>query len=185
MQLWLPIVLSAVILFIASSVIWMFAPHHKTEWKEPPQVDALRTFLRQSGITAGAFVFPHMTAADRADKAKAAEKMKQAEEGPAGVLFLRAPGPMGMGRMMVQQFVFFLVVAALIALLDVHMMDRGTVYLAVFKRDAIIAFLTFGLGTAPESIWFARPWKSFWLQAIDAAIYAGLLAGTFGWLWPR
>ena len=41
-SLWLPIVVSAVIVFLASWVVHMFLPHHRSDFaKLPPQEDAV------------------------------------------------------------------------------------------------------------------------------------------------
>jgi hypothetical protein len=183
--LWLPIVLATVICFAASAVMWMFAPHHKSEWKEAPNVDGLRDLLRKAGAQPGGYTFPHMSAEDRADKAKAAAKMKQYAEGPSGVLYVVAPGPMSMGPMLAKQFAFFLICSVFLAYVASHTLAHGTPYLAVFRVVGATGFMTYALGTAPESIWFARPWKSFWLTAVDGLIYACLTAGTFGAFWPK
>lgn len=40
-QLWLPIVVSAVIVFVASSIICMMTPLHKADYSVPPDQDEL------------------------------------------------------------------------------------------------------------------------------------------------
>ena len=103
--------------------------------------------------------------------------------GGAGRRAVRLPARMG--KMLVQQFLFFLAINVMLAYVGHHASLDGQPYLRVFQVIGAVAFLTYSLGTAPESIWFGRPWKSFWLQAVDGLVYAFLSAGTFGWLWPR
>ncbi len=184
-QLWQPILLATALCFIMSALIWMIAPHHKGEWKEPPNVGGLRDLLRQGGIQPGGYTFPHMSDADRKDKTKAAEKMQQWAEGPSGVLYIVPKGPMSMGKMMGQQVAYFLLVNIFLGWFTSYFIVVGTTYVHVFKIIGLAAFMSYFLGSIPESIWFGRPWKSVVLQGIDAALYAGMTAGTFGWLWPR
>ena len=60
-SLWLPILLSAVIVFIASSVIWMVIQYHNSEWKKLPDEEAARSALR--GASPGQYSVPHAASA--------------------------------------------------------------------------------------------------------------------------
>ena len=46
MTLWLPIIVSAVVTFIAGAVIWMAMPWHKGEWQQTPDEEAVRAALK-------------------------------------------------------------------------------------------------------------------------------------------
>lgn len=181
-QLWLPIVVAAAFCFFASALIWMVAPHHKTEFAAPPSQDELADLLRRGGVKPGSYYFPH---ADRTDKDAFAAAMKKAEQGPAGVLYVRPSGPFHMGKTMGQQFGFFLLVSFFVAYLAHHAVPDGSSYLRVFQVAGTAAFMANWLGTIPESIWFARPWRNQMMQLVDALVYTGITAGVFGWLWPR
>ena len=58
-SLWLPIVLSAVAVFIASSVIWMVVQWHNSDWKKLPNEEAARNALK--GVPAGHYSVPYAT----------------------------------------------------------------------------------------------------------------------------
>lgn len=184
-HLWMPILLASVFCFILSALFWVVAPHHKGEWKEAPNAKGLQDFLRQAGAQPGSYVFPHLGDEERKDKEKAAAKMKLWAEGPSGALFIVPPGPMNMGSMLGKQFFFFLVVNVFLAYVGWHAGLTGQPYLRIFQVIGAVAFMSYALGSIPESIWFGRPWKSVWIQAVDALIYACFTAGTFGWLWNR
>ena len=62
--LWLPIVLSAVAVFIASSLIHMVIGWHNADYAKLPDEDAIRGAMRDAGLDAGEYFFP------RADTAK-------------------------------------------------------------------------------------------------------------------
>ena len=181
-QLIVPILVAAVLCFVASAAIWMAGPHHKTEFTAPPNQDEVAAALQRGNVAAGSYYFPH---ADRADKDAFAAAMKKAETGPSGVLYVRPRGPFSMGKTMGMQFIFFVVVAFFVAYVTHHALPAGAHYLKVFQIAGATAFMAHWLGTIPESIWFARPWRNQWIQLIDALIYAGLTAGAFGWRWPQ
>jgi hypothetical protein len=58
-------------------------------------------------------------------------------------------------------------------------------YRTVFRLVGSIGFLAYAAGTVYEAIWYWRPWKSLAYNAVDALLYGLVMAGTFGWLWPR
>ncbi len=180
-QLWMPMLVATVLCFIASSVIWTVAPHHKTEWKGLSNQDEVIAAARKGDPAPGSYMVPW---ADRKDKAAFESAMKQFAEGPAWVMLVYPRGPMSMGKQLVQQTIFFLVTSFFVAYVAHHALASGASYLRVFQVVGATTFMTHALGAVPESIWFARPWRNTWMQAVDALIYAGLTAGAFGWLWP-
>jgi hypothetical protein len=54
--LWLPILLSAVIVFIASSIMHTVLPYHRGDYRGLPDEDNLLASLRGAGLTRG-FIF--------------------------------------------------------------------------------------------------------------------------------
>lgn len=181
-QLWQPILLATLLCFMMSAIVWMFGPHHKKEFKGPPNTDGIMDLLRQGNVEAGAYMFPF---GDRANKAEFEASMKKFAEGPAGLMYIFPKGKMNMGKMMGQQIVFFLLVNVMLAFIGHRIGLDQRSYLHVFKTVGAIAFMTYAVGSAPESIWFGRPWKSYLLTGFDGVLYALVTAGTFGWLWPR
>jgi hypothetical protein len=71
-----------------------------------------------------------------------------------------------------------------VAYLAFHTLPSGAEYLTVFRVTGTATFMAYGLGTIPESVWFGRPWSSYFLGAFDALLYALIAGGIFGWLWP-
>ncbi len=62
--LWLPILLSAVIVFVASSIIHMVLPYHRSEYHQLPDEDNLLSTLRAAGLKRGFYNFPFCTHKD-------------------------------------------------------------------------------------------------------------------------
>ncbi len=180
--LWLPIVVSAVIVFVASAIIWMGFKFMNADWQmvSGGGEDQLREAVRKLNLAPGQYVFPHMMAS--ADRAAA---MKKWEEGPVGVLLLRKPAKFSMGKTLVQGFIWMLVISLFAGYVSSHALERGADYLRVFQVAGSSAFMAHGLGIFPEAIWFGRSWKNAWKTALTGLLYACLVAGTFGWLWPR
>jgi hypothetical protein len=183
--LWLPIVLSAVFVFIGSAVIWTAFKWHNGDWKRVGQEDELQEALRKVGVTKGQYMFPHMDP-DASDKGASKKTWQERyAKGPVGVILVGTPGTMSQGKMMGQMVVYFLVVSFFIAYIASHALAQGAPYLKVFQVVGATSFLAYGAGQFVDSIWFYRSWRSTWLNVLDALIYCGLTAGTFGWLWPR
>jgi hypothetical protein len=88
-----------------------------------------------------------------------------------------------MGPMMGKAFAYNVVVSLLVAYVSWHALGPGAPYLSVFRIAGAVAAMSYVLATVPESIWFGRPWRSFWLQALDGTVYGLFTGGVFGWLW--
>ena len=181
-QLWLPILVASAFCFIASAILWMMGPHHKGDWKAAPNQEGVMAALKQGSATEGAYMFPH---ADRGNKTAFEESMKLWAEGPAGIMYIFPRGKMNMGGMMTKQLLYFIVANVFVAYVVAHTLPAGTPYIHVFRIAGAIAFMMYALGSAPESIWFGRPWRHFVTNGFDGLVYALLTAGTFGWLWPK
>ena len=57
-QLWLPIVLSAVFVFIVSSIIHMVLQTHNSDVKKMNNEEAVLEALRTNGVAPGVYMFP-------------------------------------------------------------------------------------------------------------------------------
>src|SRR5277367_1167980 len=98
-SLWLPIVVSAVIVFLASWVVHMFLPHHRSDFAKLPQEDAVLEALRSFNIPAGQYLAPY---ANTAAQMKQPEYIEKRKRGPALFLTLAAGGADGMAKSLVQ-----------------------------------------------------------------------------------
>ncbi|NRA97488.1 MAG: hypothetical protein HRU14_14925, partial [Planctomycetes bacterium] len=66
---WLPILASAVAVFIISFVFHMVIGHHRNDWKAVGNEDALMDFLRGQGLGAGMYMWPHCANPKEMDEA--------------------------------------------------------------------------------------------------------------------
>jgi len=179
--LWLPILLSAVIVFIASSIIHMLLPYHRTNYRQLPDEDKLLAVLRAAGLTRVLYHFPFCTHKEMQSPA-AQEKFKQ---GPVGMLTVFPSGPPNMAKFLGLWFAYCLIIGFFVAYLAGHTIAPGAPYLGVFRVVGTAAFLAYGLGTFSNGIWKGLPWSMVLKESFDGLVYALLTAGTFGWLWPH
>jgi hypothetical protein len=177
----LPIVLSAVIVFIASSIMHMLLPYHRGDYGQLPEEDKLLAALRPAGLQRGLYMFPYGTHKDMKSPAML-EKYKQ---GPVGILTVFPSGPPAMPKFLGMWFAYTLLISFFVGYLTGHTVAPGAHYLAVFPVAATAAFLAYGLGNLSNGIWKGQPWSMVTKESIDGLVYALLTAGTFGWLWPR
>jgi hypothetical protein len=177
----LPILVSAALVWVASALVWMVLPHHKSEWLRLPDEEAFRSALKGRPLAPGRYNVPFATGGA---ELKNPEMVRKYEEGPVGILTLFPSGMPKMGGMMVGSFVYYLVVGFVVAYLASRTLATGADYLTVFRVTGTTAWLAYGFAVVPESIWFGRPWRSTVLTLADALLYALLTAGVFGWMWP-
>jgi hypothetical protein len=161
-SLWLPILVSAVFVFVASSIIHM-AP------------------LWHQNLSAGDYFVPWTVPRER----RSAEFQQRMAQGPVAIVSVLPNGPVVMAKPLALWFVYLLVVAAFSALIAAQVLGAGTAYPRVFKVVLTAAFMGYALGLLQNSIWLRRPWSLTCKGCLDGLIYAGLTAGTFGWLWPH
>ena len=179
--LWLPIVLSAVIVFVASSIMHMLLPYHKSDYRQLPDEDKLLAVLRAAGLKPGLYHFPYCSHKDM----KSPAVMEKFKQGPVGMLTLFPSGPPAMPKFLGMWFAYCLVIGFFVAYLTGRTVAPGANYLAVFRVAGTAAFLAYGLGNLSNGIWKGQPWGVTLKEVIDGLVYALLTAGTFGWLWPR
>jgi hypothetical protein len=181
-SLWLPIAVSAVFVFLASWVVHMFLPNHRGDFERLPHEDAVLDALRSLNIPSGQYLAPY---ANTPAGMKEPLYMEKRKRGPALFLTLATGADPGMGKALLQWFVYLLVISLFAAYLAGGALAAGTAYPAVFKFVGAAAFMGYGLGHAHQSIWYRQRWRTTVIYFIDGLIYALLTAGVFGWLWPR
>ena len=182
LSLWLPILLSAVFVFLASSVIHMTPLWHKSDFPKMPREAEVLDALRPLAIPPGDYFIPRASGMAEMKTPEFKEKLRQ---GPVAVMTVMPNGMINMRRSLTQWFLFLIVVSVFVALVTGRTLPIGTPYPRVFKVAGTVAFMAYALALCELSIWYRRSWSLTLKAAFDGLIYAGLTAGTFGWLWPR
>ncbi len=178
-SLWLPILCSAVGVWVAAFVLWVVSPHHKSDFAPVSDEEAARSAL--SGLAPGQYMIPY---AKDHGSLKDAEFVKKLEQGPAGYLTVIPSGPPNMNKPLALSLVYYVVVGLVVAYVCGRTLAPGADYLAVFRIAGVVAWAAHGLAVIPDGVWFGRPWSSVAKMLFDALVYALVTAGFFGWLWP-
>jgi hypothetical protein len=181
-ELWIPILASGVVVFLLSALAWTAMPHHKKDFGPLPNQDAVMAVMNQNPPAPGQYIIPWEADAKRRSEPAFLEKMNK---GPHGYMTVIPNGMPSMGPMMVKSVIYNVVVAVLVGYVAWHALGAGADYLAVFRIVGATAAMSFTLASVPDSVWFGRPWRAYWLQVVDGVVYALFMAGIFGWLWPR
>ncbi len=180
--LWLPILLSAVLVFIASSIIHMVLGYHSGDFAPLPDEARFADAVRPLAIPPGDYLIPR--ARSMADM-KTPEFVEKRKNGPVMVMTVFPNGITGMASNLIQWFVYSLVVSFFAAYIAGRAVAPGEDYLHVFRFAGATAFIGYSVALWQSSIWYRRKWSTTIKQTIDGLIYGLLTAGVFGWLWPR
>lgn len=181
MQLWIPILASGLLAWIASGLIHMVLKYHNSDYKQLSNEDAVTNAIRDGSPAVGFYSFPFCL--DMAEMKNESVQQKFAV-GPVGFLAILPNGMPKMGQLMGQQIAFFIVGSFLIAYCASQVLAPGADYLSVFRFISSVGFLAFGWALVPFSIWYGHPWSTTAKYLLDALIYCLVVAGTFAWLWP-
>jgi hypothetical protein len=183
-QLLVPILVSAVIVFIVSSILHMLLPYHRSDYGRIPKEEGLLDYIRGLNLPSGDYFAPAPPEGSTGNPMKDPVFMERAKRGPRVVMTV-GPGFTGMGAQLTQWFVYALIVSFFGAYLASRFLQTGTDYLTVFRLVGTATFMGYGLALPQYSIWYGRKWSTTLKSIFDALIYGCLTAGVFGWLWPR
>jgi len=181
LSLWLPIVLSAVAVFLVSSLIHMLLPYHNSDFKRLPDEEKVLERLSGIDLPPGEYVFPW---SDNGKEMNKPEFKAKLERGPAGFLNVFPKGCWSMGPSLALWFAYGLVVSLFAAYVAGRALGPGAPYLEVFRFAGATAFCGYSLALLQNSIWYKRAWCATAKSVFDGLLYALATAGVFGWLWP-
>ena len=180
--LWLPILLSAVFVFIASSVLHMATPWHKNDYKRVPEEDAATAALRPMSIPPGDYMLPRPTSMEQMRSPEFANRMRN---GPVMVMTVMPNGVAPMGGTLAKWFVYLLVVTFIAGGIASHVLPPSADFHVVLHTTGMTAFLGFALALWQAAIWYRRSLGTTVRSTIDGLIYGLITGATFAWLWPR
>ncbi len=177
--LWFPILLSAVLVFVVSSIIHMATRWHANDFTKLAAEDAVMDALRPFDLPPGDYAAPllqsmaHMSSPEY--KAKVAR-------GPS--FLLTVVGNSSIPRNLARWFVYSIVVATLAAYVASIALPPGAEYLTVFRLTSTVALAGYVLALWQGWIWYSRSLGYMVRTSIDGLVYALLTGGVFGGLWP-
>lgn len=181
-SLWLPIVLAPVAVFVASSVIHMATPWHRSEYPKVPDEEALRNALRPLNLPPGDYSVPRCSSMEEMKSPEYAAKLK---EGPVLMFTVRPNAMPNMGKMLGQWFLS----SALVTLVAAHVaaisLNPGAHHALVFHVVWETAFAGYALGLVPIAIWYGRAWATTLRHMLDGLLFALITGAVFAWAWPQ
>jgi hypothetical protein len=180
-SLWLPILLSAVAVFVASSIVHMALRYHNSDFGRLATEDDI---MRAVGSNAapGDYMFPFPEGGMAAMKDPAF--VEKRTRGPAGTLRVFPGGMPSMSAPLAKWFVLALVICLFAAYLTSRALPAGAASGEVFRFTTTIGFIAFGLGNVSDSIWYGRPWGTTMKSLLDSLLYGATMGAVFVWMWP-
>lgn len=181
-SLWSPILLSAVLVFLASSLSHAVLQLHRSDYKKVPGESEIVDLLRRHAIPPGDYLFPRPGSRAEMQEPAFQEKWKT---GPVGLMTLMPGGGRPMGRTFALWFLYCAVGAVFAAHLAGRALPPGAGAGAVFRLVAVAAFAVYALALWQDAIWYGRSFATMLRFTADAVAYAGLTGAAHAWLWPK
>src|SRR5688572_10480256 len=141
-SLWLPIVVSAVIVFVVSSLIHMVLGYHRNDFRRLANEDAVLAALRPLDLPPGDYVMPH---APSLAATKSPEYVAKLNAGPVGFMKIYPKGPFNMGKSLALWFGYTLLTGLFAAYIAGRALDPSATYLEVFRFTGTTAFAGYSL----------------------------------------
>jgi hypothetical protein len=179
--LWLPILLSAVFVFVVSSLVHMVLQIHKGDYQKLPNEVAVLGAMRESRLPPGQYIFPCPTSMKDMGSPEMLAKFR---EGPVGTLIVRPTGLPSMGRSLGQWFLFCIVVGIFVAYISGQALAPGAAGMRVFRLAGSTAILGYAFSSVTDSIWKGIAWKTTARFVFDGLLYGLTTGAVFAWLWP-
>ena len=181
LSLWLPILVSAAVVFVVSSLVHMVLRYHSTDYQPLPEEDEIMGELRRHDVAPGNYILPHATSAAAMKEPAYVERR---EQGPVAILRVMPRGQTGMAAQLGAWFAYAVVVGIFVAYISGRALGPAADYGEAFRFAGGTAFIAYALGTWQESIWFAQKWSIAFKNTLDGLIYGLLTGAVFAWLWP-
>lgn len=181
LSFWLPILLSAVFVFIASSVINMVLKFwHGPDYRGFSNEDEVASAIRKGNPAPGVYAIPFCDPSTLKDPTVQAKF----QQGPIAKVNVSPNGMVNLGQFLGFWFLFCLVVSIACAGLAAHALPATANTHLIWHTVGLAALLGYSFGEGTNSIWRAQPWIVSIKYAIDGLVYAIITAATFAWLWP-
>lgn len=149
LSLAVPILVSAVLVFVASSIIPLVLPYHRNDLRRLPNEDVVLETRRRFNIPPGDYAAPHPGSPAGMKQPEFVEKRKR---DPVVILTLAPGGPPSMGPSLLLWFLYSLVVSVFAAYIAGRALAPGAHYLEVFRFAGCSAFMTYSLALPRNSI---------------------------------
>jgi hypothetical protein len=180
-SLWLPVVVSAVVVFFASFLIHMVLKYHKADIRPLPNETAVRDALSKGSPAPGVYFTPYCADHKQMKEPAVREKF---EKGPVAILTVYPNGLPMMPKHLALWFGFTFLVSFVAAYVARHTLHPGPAGIEPMRITGTVAFAAYACSHVSDSIWKGQPWSNTFRAALDGAIYALLTGLVFRMLWP-
>ena len=180
-SLFLAVLVTSVAVFVVSSIVHMVLGYHRADYKRLPREDDTMNALRQDALKPGLYFFPFTTHREMRNP----DVLEKFRRGPVAMLTVLPSGPPAMGRNLGLWFGYTLAVGVFTAYVTGCALAPGAAPMQVFRIASSAAFLAYGLGVLPDSIWKGLPWSNTMRSLLDGVLYALATGAVFAWLWPH
>ena len=180
-ELWLSILLSAVFVFIVSSILHMVIPIHKGDFAKLPGEEKLLEAMRSENLQPGSYMFP---CGESMKDMGTPEMIEKCNKGPVGIMTVTVNGPQAMGKYLVMWFMYSILIGIFVAYIAGLGLEHGASFMTVFRMTAAAAILGYAASAVVDSIWKYQRWGITLKFVFDGLLYGLTTAATFAWLWP-
>ena len=178
--LWLPILLSAVAVFMVSSVFHMAINLHKGDTRGLPNEAEVADAIRGGGAGPGEYLIPFC---EDMKEMSTDEFKTKLERGPVLFMTVMPNGPWKFGQSLVQWFVYSIFLGIMVAYVG-HLTLQGDDKVTVFRVLGTVAVLPYAVAYVQDFIWKGRAAKICLKFAFEGVVYGLLTGAIFAWLWP-
>ena len=181
-SLWLPVVVSAVAVWLVSAVLHMVLKYHRADFRPLTDESEVAPALRKAVPGPSVYILPHCP---EMSQLKDPAFVKKFEEGPVALITVLKSGPPNMGKNLVQWLLFCFLVSFTVGYVARNTLGFETDPETILQITGAVAFVGYGYGRFQDSIWHGIPWSNSLRGLIDAAVYAVVTGLVFRFLWPE
>jgi hypothetical protein len=180
-QLWLPILVAAVLVYIASALIHMVFKWHNSDCRKLTNEDEVQAVLRQGALSPGQYGAPYC---EDMKAMRDEAVIRKFVEGPVVLITVFKSGPPRMGATLAVWFLYNVLIAVVAGAIALQVYGLPGNAHAAGHLVGLVTFLTYAGGSVQSGIWMGKPWGSVLKDLLDALIYGVVSALAFWWLWP-
>jgi hypothetical protein len=180
-DLWLPILLSSVAVFVVSSIIHMVIPWHRGDYGTLPGEDEVLEAMRAQGVKPGTYMFPGCSSMK---DMSTPEMLAKYEKGPVGFMTVVPSGAPAMGKNLCQWFLYSLVIGVFAAYVGSLAVAPGAGFAMALRVTGAVAVLGHAVSVLQDSIWKGQRWSITLKFVADGILYGVVTGVVFGAMWP-
>ena len=180
LSLWLPILVSAIGVFIVSSIIHMVLGYHQNNFKKVPNENAFLDEVGKLDIPPGEYMYPYCSGPKDMQSEGYMDKLNK---GPVGMMTAMPKGPFAMGKNLANWFIYSILVGIFCAYISLLSLNSESSFNLIMHTVSIAAFGGYALALIQNSVWYSRAWFTTAKFMFDGLVYSLTTGAIFAWLW--